>query len=1005
MKRNWHSEELIEHWTLLPSELTLLNPKKEANRLGFALLLKFYQYEGQFPSNKGEIPTSVRNYVAQQLKIEPNTFDNYDWAGRTIKAHRVAIREFLGFHEATLSDQKALKTWLEKQVMAYDLKVEALLVAAKSYLHSRSIEPPTSERLERLVRSAIHGFEESLFKNIAQKLSKRTKEQLDQFLITSSEEYSDEVVNFTKQQILEENSSQFTDEPSPVLHKSLLSLLKSDPGRLGLDSWTKEAEKLEQLRQLDLPTDLFKGISSKVLEIYKQRVAVEPPRELRRHPEQRRYTLLAAFCWLRLAEITDNLVELLIQIVHRIGARAERKVEKELLDDFKKVSGKTGLLFQLAEAALENPEGTVKEVIYPVIGETTIRNLVREFKQTGTAYREKVYTVMRSSYSHHYRRMIPIVLSLLEFRSNNQIHHPVIKALELLKKYTNSRERYYAPDETIPLEGVIKSSFLELIVETTSDQTVKINRVNYELAVLQALRDGLRCKEIWVVGANRYRNPEQDLPTDFEQQKEVYYQALSQPTDVEEFISSLQEKMSLGLEQLDKGLSQNSSVKVLAKNNGWIRLSPFDALPKPPNLQHLKREIEQRWPMTSLLDMLKETDLQVNFTQHFKSVSSREMLDPKVLQKRLLVSLYGLGTNTGLKRLSLKELGENYQDLLYVRRKFIQKSNLRDAIAEVINATFEARLSHIWGEGTTSCASDSKKFGAWDQNLMTEWHIRYGGKGVMIYWHVEKNSACIYSQLKTCSSSEVAAMIEGLLKHCTTMKVEKNYVDSHGQSEVAFAFCHLLEFQLMPRLKGISRQKLYLPAPGQSNNYSLLKPVLTRSINWDLIRQQYEQMIKYATALRLGIAETEAILKRFTRQNVAHPTYRALAELGKAIKTIFLCQYLQSESLRREVNEALNVVESWNNANSFIFFGKGKEIQTNRLEDQEIAVLSLHLLQSALVYVNTLMVQEVLSEPQWMNQMQPEDLRSLTPLFWSHVNPYGTFRLNLDERLPLGQLA
>lgn len=215
--------------------------------------------------------------------------------------------------------------------------------------------------------------------------------------------------------------------------------------------------------------------------------------------------------------------------------------------------------------------------------------------------------------------------------------------------------------------------------------------------------------------------------------------------------------------------------------------------------------------------MLKETDLQVNFTRHFKSVSSREMLDQKVLQKRLLISLYGLGTNTGLKRLSLKELGESYQDLLYVRRKFIQKPNLRNAIAEVINATFEARLSHIWGEGTTSCASDSKKFGAWDQNLMTEWHIRYGGKGVMIYWHVEKNSACIYSQLKTCSSSEVAAMIEGLLKHCTTMKIEKNYVDSHGQSEVAFAFCHLLGFQLMPRLKGIARQKLYLPTSGQSN--------------------------------------------------------------------------------------------------------------------------------------------------------------------------------------------
>ena len=87
------------------------------------------------------------------------------------------------------------------------------------------------------------------------------------------------------------------------------------------------------------------------------------------------------------------------------------------------------------------------------------------------------------------------------------------------------------------------------------------------------------------------------------------------------------------------------------------------------------------------------------------------------------------------------------------------------------------------------------------------------------YWHVERKSTCIYSQLKTCSSSEVAAIIEGVLRHCTDMKVEKNFVDSHGQSEVAFAFCHLLGFELLPRLKRIHSQKLYLPETGKSNAY------------------------------------------------------------------------------------------------------------------------------------------------------------------------------------------
>ena len=91
---------------------------------------------------------------------------------------------------------------------------------------------------------------------------------------------------------------------------------------------------------------------------------------------------------------------------------------------------------------------------------------------------------------------------------------------------------------------------------------------------------------------------------------------------------------------------------------------------------------------------------------------------------------------------------------------------------------------------------------------MTEWRSRYKGYGVMIYWHVETNAVCIYSQSKSFSNSEVAAMIEGLVRHDTEMRVEKNFVDGHGQSEVAFAFCHLLgAARLMPRLKRIKYER------------------------------------------------------------------------------------------------------------------------------------------------------------------------------------------------------
>lgn len=157
--------------------------------------------------------------------------------------------------------------------------------------------------------------------------------------------------------------------------------------------------------------------------------------------------------------------------------------------------------------------------------------------------------------------------------------------------------------------------------------------------------------------------------------------------------------------------------------------------------------------------------------------------------------------------------------------------------------------------------------------------------------------------------------------------------------------------------------------------------------------------------MKLGTAEPEAILRRFTCSNVQHPTYKALTELGKAIKTIFLARYLGSEELRREIHEGLNVVENWNSANSFIFFGKGGEVATNRLEEQELSVLSLHLLQISLVYVNTLMMQRVLADPGWTRTLTAEDRRAITPLIYGHINPYGIFDLDMFKRLDLDILA
>ncbi len=112
---------------------------------------------------------------------------------------------------------------------------------------------------------------------------------------------------------------------------------------------------------------------------------------------------LAASCWLRRQEIVDTLVDLLLDMAHHLSTKAERRVEQAFVRDIKKVSGKTNLLFRLAEAVVEQPDGIVRAVVFPVVPEQTLRDLVKEYKATGATYQQKVQKLMRSSYSKHYR--------------------------------------------------------------------------------------------------------------------------------------------------------------------------------------------------------------------------------------------------------------------------------------------------------------------------------------------------------------------------------------------------------------------------------------------------------------------------------------------------------------------------------------------------------------------------------------------------------------------------
>jgi hypothetical protein len=356
--------------------------------------------------------------------------------------------------------------------------------------------------------------------------------------------------------------------------------------------------------------------------------------------------------------------------------------------------------------------------LFPAVGKDILLQIIEEYEGREIRYKNIKAAETKQRYTASYRRMMKPVLDNLVFRTTNPVRQPIIEGIALVRKYIDKKNIHYPETEKIP-EGLLSGIWEEMATNQDKDFT-QIVKHYFELCLLHKLEKALKNKEVWVEGSYRYRNPDQEMPHDWSKMWVSYCRKHLIPDKSEDFVDPIQEQLVLSLENANQFFSNQQDVYIYYPRKGekgLFRIPKIVKVTEHPILQEIKYKALSRWGILDLADILLEADRQIEFSKFFYSTGQRQVLNSYEIRERLLLSLLGMGTGLGLKRIhAAAKPSFSYEDLIYFNKRFLHPDSVREAIAALVNRILEVRNPKIWGNAT-ACTSDGKYLGAWEENL------------------------------------------------------------------------------------------------------------------------------------------------------------------------------------------------------------------------------------------------------------------------------------------------
>lgn len=952
-------EQLARYFHLDDTDRLLIVKKRgETNRLGFAIQLGTVRFLGTFLKDPTDVPENVKAYISKQLNIDNLSSLNRYGIGRTHWDHINDIKKHYGYKDFTdRIESFGLMRWLYNRCYFSNERPSVLFDLSTARLVERKVLLPGATVLARLIARVRERATKNLWSALSELTTPLQKRRLEWLLEVSEED-----------------------------RQSHLDRLRRGPVRVSSSTLVAALKRIKEIRGLgvnDVDLSPFPPSRIKILARY---AAKSTAYTIRRMPKVRRTATLLAFAKDYELVATDDALDLLDLLVDKIFKEARETGKKKRLRTLRDLDAAALDLRTACEIILNDalPPEHLRELVFKKVSRPQLIEAAARVGELARPADDNYEQEITESY-RTVRRFFPKVLNTINF-SGTSAGRSVLHSLEFLQ----SIEGKSNPDmKDAPLSGISKAWHRRIV---GSDG--KISRQAYTLCTLERLQAALRRRDVFVPGSTKWSDPRKKLlaPKRWLSLKPRFCHSLGHPESGEKAAEILSKQLDMTYQETLANLNTNTALTLHPANeNRNFALSSLDQLEEPESLLRLRHEVSARLPRVDLPEVLLEIHALTGFADEFTHISQKNARAEDLVIS-LCAALVAQACNTGLEPVidpSFVPLTRHR--LSWTMQNYLRAETLIRANARLVDQQATIPLAASWGGGDVASA-DGMRFVVPVQTIHARPNKKYFDRrrGVTWYNFISNQFTGFHQIVIPGTLRDSMYILEGLLEHETSLKITEIMADTAGTSEVVFGLFWLIGYQFSPRLADIGTARFWRCDP--QADYGALNTLSRHRVRPERFIRHWDDILRTAASLKMGSVSASELIRSLFNSKRPSTLGKAIAELGKITKTIYMLNYISDEHYRRRILTQLNRGEGRHSLGRELYHGHRGELRQRYKEGQEDQLGALGLVLNALVLWNTIYMQAALDQMKAEGYtILPEDVARLSPLIYEHFNFLGRY--------------